>query len=175
MPDSIPLTIRSGGLDDVAAVLALMDQATEWLVSIGREDQWGTEPHSTNPKRIAQVEGFARGGGLWIAERGAAVVGALSVGEALPYVPPAEEPELYVQLLISDRSASGRGAGAALLARARELAVAQGVALIRLDCFAGGEGALVRYYEKQGFTRGDTFSVEQAGREWPGQILTRRW
>ncbi|MFC7241901.1 GNAT family N-acetyltransferase [Catellatospora aurea] len=175
MPDSIPLTIRSGGLDDVAAVLALMDQATEWLVSIGRDDQWGTEPHSTNPKRIAQIEGFARAGGLWIAERGAAVVGALSVGEALPYVPPAEEPELYVQLLISSRSASGRGAGAALLARARELAVAQGVTLIRLDCFAGGEGALVRYYEKQGFTRGDTFSVEQPGREWPGQLLTLRW
>lgn len=162
-------------MDDVASVLALMDQATEWLVSIGRTDQWGSEPHSTNPRRIAQIEGFVRGGGLWIAERGGAVAGALSVGEALPYVPAAEEPELYVQLLISGRSPSCRGAGASLLAHARELATARGIALLRLDCFAGGEGALVRYYEKQGFSRGPVFSVEQPNGEWPGQILTLRW
>ncbi|NUT36734.1 MAG: GNAT family N-acetyltransferase [Hamadaea sp.] len=152
-----------------------MDRATQWLVSIGRTDQWGDEPHSTNPKRVAQFEGFARGGGLWIAEAGGAVVGVLSVGDALPYVPPAEEPELYVQLLIADRSSPVRGVGAALLEHARTLAVARGVRLLRLDCFAGGDGALVRYYEKQGFTRTQTFSVALPDREWPGQILVFRF
>ncbi|MEU8080230.1 GNAT family N-acetyltransferase [Catellatospora citrea] len=175
MPDPTPPAIRPGGIDDVATVLALMDCATEWLVSIGRADQWGTEPHSTNPKRIAQIEGFARSGGLWIAEAGGTAVGALSVGEALPYVAPADEPELYVQLLISDRSSPVRGVGAALLAHARRLAAQSGVGLLRLDCFAGGEGALVRYYERQGFTRAEAFSVAQPDREWPGQILTLRW
>lgn len=173
VPDSTP-AIRPGGIDDVATVLALMDRATEWLVSIGRTDQWGAEPHSTNPKRIAQIEGLARSGGLWIAEVDGVAVGALSVGDALPYVAPATEPELYVQLLIADRSSPVRGIGAVLLAHARELAEQQGVALLRLDCFAGGEGALVRYYERQGFTRGESFTVAQPDRDWPGQILTFR-
>ncbi|GHJ42898.1 GCN5 family N-acetyltransferase [Catellatospora sp. TT07R-123] len=174
MADPTPPTIRPGRLDDVADVLALMDRATAWLVSIGRADQWGSEPHSTNPKRIAQIEGFARGGGLWIAEIGGSTVGALSVGQALPYAPPVDEPELYVQLLISDRSPAARGAGAVLLAHARELAVRQGVGLLRLDCFAGGEGALVRYYEAQGFTPGQAFTVAQPFGEWPGQVLSLR-
>ncbi|NUR49918.1 MAG: GNAT family N-acetyltransferase [Hamadaea sp.] len=168
------LTIRPGTLDDVSTVLRFMDVATEWLVSIGRTDQWGAEAHSTNPKRIAQIEGFARNGGLWIAEADGQPVGALSVGEALPYAPPAEEPELYVQLLISDRTVRGSGVGAALLDHAAELARQRNVGLLRLDCFAGGEGALVRYYEGQGFTRAQTFSVAQGDRDWPGQILTRR-
>lgn len=169
-------TIRPGGLDDVAFVLGLMDKATTWLVSIGRDDQWGTQPHSTNAKRIAQIEGFARSGGLHIAEVGGIAVGALSVGEALPYAPPADQPELYVQLLISDRATpSARGVGAVLLAYARELAERQGVRLLRLDCFAGGEGALVRYYEQRGFTREETFTVAQGDRDWPGQVLAQRW
>jgi hypothetical protein len=170
LPD---VTIRSGGIEDVQTVLALMDRTTAWLVSIGRPDQWGTEPHSTNPKRVAQIEGFARSGGLWIAEADGVTVGALSVGEALPYVPAAEESELYVQLLLSDRSPSAvRGTGALLLAYAKELAIKQGVSQLRLDCFAGGAGALVAYYERQGFTRGETFTVAQPTGEWPGQILT---
>jgi len=169
-----PLTIRPGEIDDVPTVLRFMDHATAWLVSIGRTDQWGSEPHSTNPKRVAQIEGFARSGGLWIAEDDGRPVGALSVGEALPYAPPAVEPELYVQLLISDRSVAGSGVGAALLVHARERARQRGVRLLRLDCFAGGEGALVRYYERQGFTRAQTFSVALTGGDWPGQILIQR-
>ncbi|MBV1856481.1 GNAT family N-acetyltransferase [Catellatospora tritici] len=175
MSDLTPLVIRPGGLDDVATALALMDRATAWLVSIGRADQWGSDPHSTNPRRVAQFEEFARGGGLWIAERDGVAVGVLSVGDALPYVAPCDEPELYVQLVISDQSnPQARGVGADLLAHARELAQRQGVGLLRLDCFARGEAALVRYYERQGFTRGETFTVAQPFGQWPGQILTRR-
>ncbi|MDI1460711.1 GNAT family N-acetyltransferase [Catellatospora sp. KI3] len=175
MPDATTLVIRPGGLDDVATVLAFMDRATAWLVSIGRPDQWGTEPHSTNPRRVGQIEGFARAGGLWIAERDGVAVGALSVGEALPYVSPTDEPELYIQLVITDRAApAARGVGAELLAHARELALRQRVGRLRLDCFAGGEGVLVGYYERQGFTRAETFSVAQPSGQWPGQVLTRR-
>ena len=39
-------------------MLRLLDGATEWLVARGRTDQWGTEPHSTNPRRIEQINGF---------------------------------------------------------------------------------------------------------------------
>jgi GNAT superfamily N-acetyltransferase len=165
-----PLTIRPGDRADVANVLALLDGAVEWLVAAGRTGQWGTEPHSSNPRRIEQITDFADSGGLWIAERAGRVVGALAVGDAMPYVPAATEPEVYVRLLITDRASAGQRIGAELLDHARKLARKQGVGLLRVDCYAGGDGALIRYYERQGFARDQTFEVG----EWPGQILTER-
>lgn len=168
------MTIRRAGRDEVPAVLGLLDGATEWLVARGRTDQWGTEPHSTNPRRVAQITDFADDGGLWVAETDGRVVGALAVGAALPYVPAADEPELYVRLLVTDRGSAGQGIGASLLDHARELARSQGVGLLRVDCFAGGDGALIRYYEKQGFIRERAFAVPVNDSEWPGQILFQR-
>jgi GNAT superfamily N-acetyltransferase len=168
------MKIRVGGPEDIPVVLALLDRASEWLVAQGRTDQWGTEPHSTNPRRIGQITGFATSGGLWIAELAGRPVGALAVGEALPHVPPATEPELYVRLLVTDRETKGSGVGSALLVLARSLAKEQGVGLLRLDCFAGGDGALVRYYERQGFTRAETFTERAGASEWQGQILVQR-
>ncbi|TWD82448.1 N-acetylglutamate synthase-like GNAT family acetyltransferase [Kribbella amoyensis] len=166
--------IRAGGAADVAGVLELLDGATEWLVAQGRTDQWGTERHSANPRRVEQVTGFAADGGLWIAERDGRAVGALAVGAALPYVPPATEPELYVRLLVTDRAAKGTGIGTALLDHARSLAKELGVGMLRVDCFAGGDGALVRYYEGQGFTRAEAFEVPVNDSAWPGQLLIQR-
>jgi len=168
------ITIRQAGHSAVPDVLALLDGATEWLVAQGRTDQWGTEPHSTNPRRIAQITGFADDGGLWLAEADGRVVGALAVGAALAYVPAADEPELYVRLLVTDRASAGQGIGGLLLDHARELARAGGVGLLRVDCFAGGDGALIRYYEKQGFTREAEFAVPVNDSEWSGQILFQR-
>ncbi|GAA1562947.1 GNAT family N-acetyltransferase [Kribbella sancticallisti] len=155
------------------AVLRLLDGATEWLVAQGRRDQWGTEPHSTNPRRVEQITAFADDG-LWVAESDGRVVGALAVGAAMPYVPPATEPELYVRLLVTDRAAKGSGIGTDLLDHARSLARGLGVGLLRVDCFGGGDGALIRYYEKQGFTRAEQFAVPANGSVWPGQILIQR-
>ena len=62
-----------------------------------------------------------------------------------------------------------------LLDHARELAREAGVGLLRVDCFAGGDGALVRYYEKQGFTRDVEFAVPRVNdSDWPGQVLVQR-
>lgn len=44
------LSVRPGGRADVDAVLGLLDRATEWLVALGRTDQWGTGLHSSNPR-----------------------------------------------------------------------------------------------------------------------------
>nr|WP_239062303.1 GNAT family N-acetyltransferase [Streptomyces sp. SID13031] len=152
----------------------MLDKATEWLVANGRTGQWGTEAHSTDPRRVAQIEGFVAGDGLWIAELDGRVVGALAVGDATSYVPPATEPELYIRLLVTDRVLQGTGIGTDLLEHARTLARGLGVELLRVDCFGGGDGALIRYYEKQGFTRAEPFGVPVSDSEWPGQVLFQR-
>ncbi len=48
------------------------------------------------------------------------------------------------------------------------------VKVVRLDCFAGNDGALIRYYESQGFTRDVSFSVSRENApDWPGQVLVQ--
>lgn len=164
------MKITPGGPERVDAVLALMDGAVAWLVEHGRGGQWGTEPFSTNPRRVAQFSGWAEAGRLYVAEVDGQVAGALAVGEAMPYVPPATEPELYVNLLVTSRAHAGQGIGARLLDHARAIARERGAHQLRVDCYAGGDGALVRYYERQGFTPTEPFTVG----DWPGQLLVQR-
>jgi hypothetical protein len=45
-----------------------------------------------------------------------------------------------------------------------------GVRLLRVDCWAGGGGELVAYYERHGFTPTETFLAGS----WPGQVLAQR-
>jgi ribosomal protein S18 acetylase RimI-like enzyme len=168
------IEVRPGGPDDAAAVLALLDGATRWLVAQGRTGQWGSEPHSTDPRRVAQARRWAAGGGLYLADRAGRAVGALVVGEAMPYVPPAAEPELYINLLVTDRAYGGAGIGSRLLAYAERIARERGLGLLRVDCYAGDDRALVGYYERQGFVATEPFIVELSGRRWPGQLLERR-
>ncbi|MDG4801769.1 GNAT family N-acetyltransferase [Micromonospora sp. WMMD980] len=175
MTEQESITIRPGGPADAPIVLRLFDSAIAWLTERGRPDQWGTGPASTDPRRIGQADGYAHGDGLWFAEVDGAAVGALVVGAATEYVPPATEPELYVNLLVTDRAYAGRGIGARLLAHAAELARERGLGLLRVDCFRSPDRALVRFYEGCGYTATDPFTVTRPGRPpWPGQVLARR-
>lgn len=184
------MRLRPGTVEDVPAMLRLMDIATNWLVKKGQTGQWGngTLKHSDNPERIKKAKEFTESGGTWIAvddnyqsakedggeDDGLAIlngiIGAVAVGPANHYVPKATEPEMYVTFLASDRASSGKGIGTLLLDKVRALAHEAGVSLIRLDCYAGGSGGLVRYYESQGFERKDAFEVKG----WPCQILVQR-
>lgn len=168
------LTIRPGAEGDVPAVLGLFDKAVVWLVANGRTGQWGTEPATGNPRRHEQATGWARSGSLYIAELDGVAVGALAVGDAPEYVSPAPEPELYVNLLLTDRSRKGSGIGTALLDRARAIARDRGAGLLRVDCYAGDDRALVGYYESQGFTSTEPFTVDLPGGAWHGQVLAQR-
>lgn len=163
------MRIRTGGVEDVPAVLGMFDSAVAWLASQGRTGQWGDQPFTGNAEREAQVRKWAEGGGLRIAELDGMPAGAVSVGPPHAYVPAADEPELYVQALVIDHSCAGRGVGAALLGWSLAEAARRGVEVLRVDCYAGGDGRLVRYYENQGFTREAPFTVG----EWPGMILRR--
>lgn len=164
------MEIRVGDSADVVAVLGMFDSAVAWLVSQGRTGQWGDQPFTGNSKREEHIAARAAGGGMRIAMIDGQPAGCLVVGEPMDYVKSAEESELYVQTLVIDQRFAGQGVGRALLARAYAEAQALGVALLRVDCYAGDDGRLVRYYESCGFTRTEPFTVG----DWPGQILQRR-
>jgi GNAT superfamily N-acetyltransferase len=160
------LKIRIGDESDGPAVIAMFDEAIAWLVERGQTGQWGATPFSERPGIRERVYGF-RVGGLHIAELKGEPVGVLVVGPAPAYAPAAPVPELYIILLISSRRLTGRGIGAALLGKAIEIAYERKAEILRVDCWAHAPG-LVRWYEKQGFTRSSRFELNG----WQGQIFT---
>lgn len=151
----------------------MLDAAVVWMNDRGNTEQWGTMPYSRRPGGVARVERYLTENAPFIAELGGAPVGALvldSGPSAQMPIAPAGEPERYVRLLVSDRRWAGRGIGAALLAHAAEEARRAGVELLRVDCWAGGGGELVAFYERNGFTPTERF----LSGAWPGQVLARR-
>ncbi|MGW1889966.1 N-acetyltransferase family protein [Streptomyces sp. NPDC002004] len=167
------VTIRKGGVDDIPAILGMLDGAVEWLVAQGRTRQWGTEPWTAKPRAVEMVEKYVAQGVPLIAETDGVPVGTLTLSEAPgPYLEPADEPERYIHLFVSDRRHKGHGVGAALLAYAADETRRAGIDLLRVDCYAGDDGKLVAYYESNGFTRTEAFTVGED--RWPGQVLARR-
>lgn len=163
--------IRRGGPDDAPVLLALFDEAVEWLVARGQPGQWGTEPWSLRPRAVKRVGEWAAGGGLRLAEAAdGTVLGALVlVAEKPPHVEPIDEPERYVDALVTSRRHAGRGVGAALIAAAVSEARSAGVPVLRVDCWAGAP-TLVAWYERQGFARAGSFDVDG----WRGQVFAMR-
>ncbi|WP_206790209.1 GNAT family N-acetyltransferase [Amycolatopsis sp. MtRt-6] len=165
------IVIRSGDSGDADTLLGFFDEAVEWLVARGSSKQWGTEPWSGVPKRVERVKGMAADPGLRIAMIDGQPAGALIVSEEHDvHVPPVEERELYIRLLITSRRFTGHGVGARLIEYALDEARRRGIDLVRVDCWAGGDGDLQRYYESQGFKPTVRFNVE----EWVGQVLEQR-
>lgn len=165
------MRIRSGDLTDLPALMAMFDEAVAWMVARGNTVQWGSEPWSSEPRKVDAVRAKVERGDLWIAEVDAAPAGAM-ITSATPsdYIEPAAEPELYVNLLLTSRRFAGHGIGARLLSHARALATRQGVSLMRVDCHRGPDESLIRYYERNGFVRSRPFTVG----EWPGELLEQR-
>ncbi|MEV6758484.1 GNAT family N-acetyltransferase [Streptomyces sp. NPDC051214] len=170
------IRIRPGGLADSPAVLHMLDSAVGWMNERGNTEQWGTTPYSQKPGGVARVERYLTENVPYIAELDGTPVGALvldSGPSAQMPIAPAEEPERYVRLLVSDRRHAGLGVGAVLLAHAAEETRRAGVELLRVDCWAGGRGELVAFYERNGFIPTERFVSGGSG-PWPGQVLARR-
>ncbi|WP_119286880.1 GNAT family N-acetyltransferase [Streptomyces sp. YIM 130001] len=152
----------------------MLDGAVAWMNARGNTEQWGTVPYSQTGGGAARVEGYFSDNEPFIAELDGTPVGALVLDTGpnpkVPAIPAAAEPERYVRLLITDRRYAGRGIGAALLVHAAEETRRAGVDLLRVDCWAGGDGELVAYYERNGFLSTNRFHVGT----WPGQVLERR-
>ncbi|PRH75954.1 GNAT family N-acetyltransferase [Streptomyces solincola] len=170
------LRIRPADRSDAPAVLALMDGAIRWMNARGNTEQWGTVPLSERPEGPARIERYTTEQTPYLAELAGVPVGALVLHTGpspdLP-VPPAGEPERYVRLLVTDRDHAGLGIGAALLAHAAEETRRAGIRLLRVDCWAGADGALVAYYQRNGFTPTTAFRAGPEG-AWPGRLLERR-
>lgn len=162
-----PVDIREGSLADADLLLSWFDEAIRWLVARGQAGQWGSEAFSGQARRVEQVRSLAGSGGLRIAELHGQPAGALAIGDAPAYAPPVGSPELYILLLLTSRRLAGRGIGAALVRQAITEARAAERMLLRVDCWAGAP-SLVRWYERQGFTKTDTFDMHG----WPGQIFS---
>jgi GNAT superfamily N-acetyltransferase len=166
------LTLRRGGPGDADWLLARFDEAIAWMVARGQGGQWGTEPMSASARGRARVEEFCACGGLRIAALDGEDAGALVVGEHPEHVAPVDRPELYIELLLVARGHAGRGLGAWLVDCALAEARAGGVALVRVDCWAGAP-SLVAWYEARGFRRAGRFTVRPRDREWVGQVFAR--
>ncbi|KOU94189.1 GCN5 family acetyltransferase [Streptomyces sp. XY593] len=154
-------------------MLDMLDSAVAWMNARGNTEQWGTVPYSRRPGGTERVQRYTTENTPYVAELDGVPVGALVLDSGpSPQLPiaPAGEPERYVRLLVSDRRHAGRGIGATLLAHAAEETRRAGVALLRVDCWAGGGGELVAFYERSGFTPTDRF----LSGDWPGQVLARR-
>ena len=165
------IVIRSGDSGDVDTLLRFFDEAVEWLVARGSSKQWGTEPWSGVPKRVERVKGMAADPGLRIAMVDGEAAGALIVSEEHDeHVPAIDERELYIRLLITSRRFAGQRIGGRLIEYALDEARRRGIDLVRVDCWAGGDGELQRYYESRGFRPTVRFNVG----EWVGQVLEQR-
>ncbi|MFD8304307.1 GNAT family N-acetyltransferase [Streptomyces sp. NPDC059690] len=169
------ITIRDAGADDVPVILGMLDSCVEWLAGQGRTGQWGTRPLSQSPRTVESVVRYMEEGAAYIAEADGEPAATLTLtgapGAYLSHLPPVGEPERYIHWLASDRRFKGHGVGSALLAHAAEVTRGAGIGLLRVDCYAGGDGRLVRYYEDNGFARTETYL---AAGDWPGQLLERR-
>jgi GNAT superfamily N-acetyltransferase len=146
------MQFRAGSTEDADAVLAMFDANVAWLVERGRSSQWGSEPWSTNPKLVEFVGELLSHGVVTIAEMEGEVAGVSTVADyPMPYVPAADEPERYLKLLMTSPKHRGQKIGHRLIELARELTVSEGINLLRVDCWAGGDRRLVAYYTSEGF------------------------
>ncbi|HVV22653.1 MAG TPA: GNAT family N-acetyltransferase [Pseudonocardiaceae bacterium] len=161
------MNIRPASTADLPALLAMADDAVRWLVSCGRTGQWGDQPWSTRPKLVQRATSLLSEDEAWLGEIAGEPAGFVVVGDTPPHIPAVAEPETYVRFLITSRSHTGAGVGATLLDHVRARARTP---LLRIDCWAGGDGHLIRYYESAGFTPTTRFDVHG----WPGQVLAQR-
>jgi GNAT superfamily N-acetyltransferase len=165
--------IRDGRPADKAVILRMWDDAVSWTVDRGQAMQWGSEPISTQSRHRDLVQSWVMGTGLRIAAINGEGVGASVIVQQPPeHIPPVPVSETYLLLLLSDRRRAGLGIGADLVDRAAADARAAGSDLLRVDCWADAP-SLVAWYERQGFVKSTTFTVDVRG-GWHGQVFEMR-
>ncbi|EME83859.1 uncharacterized protein MYCFIDRAFT_195071 [Pseudocercospora fijiensis CIRAD86] len=149
-------------------------RAQEWIERSERENQWGLEWCR------AFVAGAETALGNAESTHSIPVSALVLEGKSPEYVrsilPEQDEkdPFVYLAYLMSNRKAGvlGKGAGSALIAFAKDRVREAGVLRICLDCFAGNDRKLVKYYESQGFHLIKEFAA--GDKNWPCAVLEMR-
>jgi ribosomal protein S18 acetylase RimI-like enzyme len=156
------ITFRRAHDGDVAAIVALREEATTWLLGRGIV-QW--RPGEVAP---SDVRDWMATGRMYVAvapdgsQRGGGIVGAVRLAWSDEPIWGVQSPESgYLHALMTARSARGHGLGARLLRHAEDAVRRSGRPLVRLDC-ARDNDRLRAYYRAQGY-------AEVGEREWAGE------
>ena len=161
------LTIRPGDENDGAAVIAMFDEAVAWLVERGQTGQWGATPFSERPGSASAYMASGPGAGC-TSPRARESRSACSSSGPRRHTRRRRRCRSSTSSCCSARAGtSGAGIGSALVNKAIELGYERKAEIVRVDCWAHAPG-LVRWYEKQGFTRSNRFELNG----WQGQIFT---
>ncbi|KAH6880129.1 hypothetical protein B0T10DRAFT_148750 [Thelonectria olida] len=82
---------------------------------------------------------------------------------------------VFLDFLVADHRVLGerrKGAGGALIDRVKQYAMQHGKRTIWVDCWAGGSGRLVQYYQDMGFTLVEKFEVPRRDSTmWQGNLF----
>ena len=133
----------------MAAVAALLDEATVWVGERGYE-QWPL------PFPEEEIVAAIERGEVYVAELdGAAVATVTLLWDDPMYWPDKPSDGVYVHKLAVSRACAGQRIGQAIVEWADRTAAAAGRGFLRLDCLRDNPG-IRSYYERLGFEhRGD--------------------
>jgi ribosomal protein S18 acetylase RimI-like enzyme len=155
------LLVRRAQLQDMPAIIGLIDEASRWL---GREvgtDQW-QRPWPDRAARDQRIYRGIKSDRTWMVEDPSRreddphrLVATVTCGRGgnkkLWKQPERNEPALYISRLIVSRRQAGRGVGAGLINWAGLRGRASGAEFIRIDVWTTNY-ALQNYYKAQGFS-----------------------
>lgn len=151
------LDIRPARSDELAVVLALLDEAAAWLQDKGI-DQWPASFTQDATWRMERIKAYVDEGNTYLAyDPTGNAVGTFTVTErADPEFahgwPDGPENALYLFRMAVTRSASGNDVGSALLDWAAQEAGRRGKKWLRIDIHRLNP-ELRRYYEQRGFSK----------------------
>ncbi len=176
------LLVRQAQLQDMTAIIGLIDEAASWL---GREvgtDQW----QRAWPDRAARDQRIHRGiksGRTWMVEDGsrpgddprrlaATVTCGRGGNRKLWTQRERNEPALYISRLIVSRRQAGRGVGASLINWAGLRGRDWDAQFIRIDVWTTNHG-LQNYYKAQGFRHVRTYDFDDPW-DYPSAALFQK-
>ncbi|MCG5220196.1 GNAT family N-acetyltransferase [Streptosporangium sp. KLBMP 9127] len=174
MPRSSP-ELRPATVDDVSALLTLMDSVHAWLIARGRPEQWGTVPFSRIPGFPDRIAGWTRQGVITVAERDGRCIGMLAAAPMVPpRVPAGTVPEgsMFIHTVLTDRGPDGQDVGTALLEEAERLAQAHSAPALALDHWADSP-ELGRVYDEHGYVKITEYTDERDGKPVRNAVRVR--
>ena len=159
-----PLDVVRAQPSDLEAVLAILEEARQWLLGRGITEQW---PQPVPPEAIA-----------WRIERNKTYLAYHQERAIATFTLQWSDEEtwgdlsgqaLYVHGLAVRRAFAGRQIGERLLQLAAVICLGLGKPRLRLDCWAGNP-ALSEYYTRVGFEHRGTKEWPAAGDEVPWRV-----